>query len=63
MPEAPDRIRRREAARAYRENFDSSEDPLIRTVRNLGRDVGTAVSTVGQEVGQTVSKIGKKLGL
>ncbi|WP_308163490.1 M48 family metallopeptidase [Nocardia alni] len=53
----------RDATRAYRENFDASEDPLIRTVRNLGRDVGSAVSTVGQEVGQTVSKIGKKLGL
>lgn len=53
----------REAARTYRESFDASEDPLIRTVRNLGRDVGSAVSTVGQEVGETVSKIGKKLGL
>ncbi|WP_280267514.1 M48 family metallopeptidase [Nocardia wallacei] len=53
----------REAARSYRENFDASEDPLVRTVRNLGRDVGAAVSTVGQEVGQTVSKLGKRLGL
>lgn len=53
----------REAARAYRENFDASEDPLIRTVRDLGRDVGAAVSTVGQEVGDRVSKIGKRLGL
>ncbi|MBF6331633.1 M48 family metallopeptidase [Nocardia transvalensis] len=53
----------REAARAYRESFDQSDDPLIRTVRNLGRDVGAAVSTVGQEVGETVSKIGKRLGL
>ncbi|MBB5918568.1 Zn-dependent protease with chaperone function [Nocardia transvalensis] len=53
----------RAAARSYRENFDSSEDPLVRTVRNLGRDVGAAVSTVGQEVGGTVSKLGKRLGL
>ncbi|MCP2297387.1 Zn-dependent protease with chaperone function [Nocardia amikacinitolerans] len=51
----------REAARAYRQNFDQSEDPLVRTVRNLGRDVGAAVGTVGQEVGETVSKIGKRL--
>ncbi|RDI54238.1 M48 family metallopeptidase [Nocardia mexicana] len=53
----------RAAARAYRENFDASEDPLVRTVRDLGRDVGAAVSTVGQEVGNTVSKLGKRLGL
>nr|WP_307188419.1 M48 family metalloprotease [Nocardia acidivorans] len=49
-----------EAARAHRQSFDQSEDPLIRTVRNLGRDVGSAVGTVGQEVGETVSKIGKR---
>lgn len=49
------------AARSYRENFDSSEDPLIRTVRNLGRDVGAAVSTVGQEVSETFSKLGKRI--
>ncbi|PXX60253.1 Zn-dependent protease with chaperone function [Nocardia tenerifensis] len=48
------------AARSYRDTFDQSEDPLIRTVRNLGRDVGSAVTTVGQEVGETVSKIGKR---
>lgn len=50
----------KEAARAYRENFDQSEDPLIRTVRNLGRDAAATVGTVGQEVGETVSKIGKR---
>ncbi|MFF2552138.1 M48 family metallopeptidase [Nocardia sp. NPDC058058] len=50
----------KEAARTYRQNFDQSEDPLIRTVRNLGRDVGSAVGTVGQEVSETVSKIGKR---
>ncbi|WP_433662961.1 M48 family metallopeptidase [Nocardia sp. CA-128927] len=50
----------KEAARTYRNNFDQSEDPLIRTVRNLGKDVGSAVGTVGQEVGETVSKIGKR---
>ncbi|MFG1792332.1 M48 family metallopeptidase [Nocardia sp. NPDC049149] len=50
----------KQAARSYRENFDQSEDPLIKTVRNLGRDVGAAVNTVGQEVTDTVSKIGKR---
>ncbi|MFC9895231.1 M48 family metallopeptidase [Nocardia sp. NPDC127579] len=51
----------REAARSYRQTFDQSEDPLVRTVRNLGKDVGSAVSTVGQEVGDTVTKLGKRL--
>ncbi|WP_405132685.1 M48 family metallopeptidase [Nocardia sp. NBC_01388] len=50
----------KEAARTYRQNFDQSQDPLIRAVRNLGSDVGSAVGTVGQEVGETVSKIGKR---
>jgi hypothetical protein len=38
--------------RTYRANFDQSEDPLIRTVRTLGRDAGTAASTVAHEVGE-----------
>ncbi|QLY30134.1 M48 family metallopeptidase [Nocardia huaxiensis] len=50
----------KEAARSYKEGFDQSEDPLIRTVRNLGRDMGSAVNSVGQEVGETVAKIGKR---
>ncbi|WP_327113852.1 M48 family metallopeptidase [Nocardia sp. NBC_01730] len=50
----------KEAARAYKANFDQSEDPLIRTVRTLGRDVGSAASTVAHEVGDTVSKLGKR---
>lgn len=49
------------AARSYKESFDQSEDPLIRTVRNLSRDVGATVGTVGQEVGETLSKLGKRL--
>ncbi|MEC3915279.1 M48 family metallopeptidase [Nocardia sp. CDC160] len=49
------------AARAYRENFEQSEDPLIRTVRNLGRDFGETVGTVGQEVSETLSKLGKRI--
>ncbi|MFD4353499.1 M48 family metallopeptidase [Nocardia sp. NPDC058518] len=50
----------KEAARHYRESFDQSEDMLVRTVRDLGRDVGSAVNTVGQEVGRTVSDLGKR---
>ncbi|MFE7746794.1 M48 family metallopeptidase [Nocardia sp. NPDC057455] len=50
------------AARTYRANFDQSEDPLIRTVRTLGRDVGAAASTVAHEVGDTVAKLGKRFG-
>ncbi|RDI65510.1 M48 family metallopeptidase [Nocardia pseudobrasiliensis] len=52
----------REAARTYRQDFDQSEDPLIRTVRNLGSDLGAAVSTVGQEVSDRVSKLGERFG-
>ncbi|MFJ4650675.1 M48 family metallopeptidase [Nocardia sp. NPDC088792] len=51
----------KDAARIYRQNFDQSDDPLIRTVRNLGRDVADAVSTVGQEVGETISKLGRRI--
>ncbi|WP_028479646.1 M48 family metallopeptidase [Nocardia sp. CNY236] len=50
----------KQAARAYSATFDQSEDPLIRTVRTLSRDVGTAAGTVAQEVGETVVKIGKR---
>ncbi len=52
----------REAARTYRQDFDQSEDPLIRTVRNLGSDLGSAVSAVGQEVSDRVSKLGERFG-
>ncbi|MGN2640825.1 M48 family metallopeptidase [Nocardia takedensis] len=51
----------REAARTYKQDFDTSEDPLIRTVRTMGRDMGAAMNTVGQEVGDTVTKIGRRL--
>ncbi|WP_225727073.1 MULTISPECIES: M48 family metallopeptidase [unclassified Nocardia] len=49
----------KEAARVYKQNFDQSEDPLIKTVRNLGHDFGAAVNTVGQEVNDVVSKVGR----
>ncbi|MFF2087060.1 M48 family metallopeptidase [Nocardia sp. NPDC058176] len=50
----------KEAARTYRESFDQSDDMFVRTVRDLGRDVGSAVNTVGHEVGRTVSDLGKR---
>lgn len=52
----------RAAARSYKESFDQSGDPLFRTVRDLSRDVGSAVNTVGQEAAEAVSKIGKRFG-
>ncbi|MGW4366744.1 M48 family metallopeptidase [Nocardia takedensis] len=59
--EARIREQAREAARTYKQDFDTSEDPLIRTVRTMGRDMGAAMNTVGQEVGDTVTKIGRRL--
>ncbi|MFD6389585.1 M48 family metallopeptidase [Nocardia sp. NPDC060259] len=50
----------KEAARSYRESFDQSEDLFVRTVRDLGKDVGSAVNTVGHEVGRTVADLGKR---
>ncbi|MGY1896844.1 hypothetical protein [Nocardia gipuzkoensis] len=38
--------------RTYRANFDQPADPLIRTVRTLGRDAAAAASTVAHEVGE-----------
>ncbi|NNH74183.1 M48 family metallopeptidase [Nocardia uniformis] len=50
------------AARSYRESFDQSDDPLVKVVRNLGKDAASAVGTVGAEVADTVTKLGKRLG-
>ncbi|MGW6729462.1 M48 family metallopeptidase [Nocardia sp. NPDC055029] len=50
----------KQAARSYRESFDQSEDLFVRTVRDLGKDVGSAVNTVGHEVGRTVADLGKR---
>ncbi|BDU05360.1 M48 family metallopeptidase [Nocardia cyriacigeorgica] len=50
----------KQAARSYRDTFDQSEDPLIRTVRTMGRDMGAAVNSVGQEVGGAVADLGKR---
>jgi Zn-dependent protease with chaperone function len=47
----------RTAARTYRANFDMSADPLIRTIRDVGRDFGTAFDAVGQGVAETVANL------
>jgi Zn-dependent protease with chaperone function len=47
----------RNAARTYKTNFDTSADPLIRTIRDTGRDVGSAFDAVGQGISETVSTI------
>jgi Zn-dependent protease with chaperone function len=47
----------RTAARTYRMNFDMSTDPLIRTLRDVGRDFGTAFDAVGQGVAETVANL------
>jgi Zn-dependent protease with chaperone function len=47
----------RTAARTYRTNFDMSADPLIRTLRDVGRDFGTAFDAVGQGVAETVANL------
>lgn len=43
----------RDAARSYKQSFDASEDPLIKQVRELSRNLGDAVS-------DTANKWGKK---
>lgn len=52
----------KQAARSYRQNFDQSEDPLIRMVRTLGKDLGGAVGSVGREVGGTVADLSRRFG-
>ena len=51
----------RGAARSYKESFDESEDPLIRTVRDVGRDWSSAAQTVSQGLNEAVSNITSKL--
>jgi Zn-dependent protease with chaperone function len=52
----------RSAARTYKANFDVSADPLIRTIRDTGRDFGTAFDAVGQGVADTVNNIRERFG-
>src|SRR6266540_1197001 len=47
----------RNAARTYKANFDMSADPLIRTIRDTGRDFGTAFDAVGQGLADTVNNL------
>ncbi|EFV13805.1 M48 family metallopeptidase [Segniliparus rugosus] len=48
------------AAKNYKESFDQSEDPLVRTLRDIGGGVGSAVGAVGRNVGDIASDIGKR---
>ncbi|MGC0365796.1 Zn-dependent protease with chaperone function [Rhodococcus sp. 27YEA15] len=45
------------AAKNYKQNFDQSEDPLIRTIRDLGSGFGGAVGAVGNGVSDVASDI------
>lgn len=47
----------RSAAKSYKDSFDTSSDPLIKTVRDIGRDVGGAAQTVGQNISDTVADV------
>ena len=42
----------RTAAKTYKNNFDQSDDPLMRTLKDVGGSVGTAASAVGHGVGE-----------
>ncbi|OYD71893.1 M48 family metallopeptidase [Rhodococcus sp. OK302] len=45
------------AAKTYKQNFDESDDPLIRMVRDIGSGLGGAVGAVGNGVGDVASDI------
>lgn len=45
------------AAKSYKESFDASADPLVKTVRDVGRDFGGAAQSVGQNVSDVVNDI------
>ncbi|WP_072804294.1 M48 family metallopeptidase [Rhodococcoides yunnanense] len=47
----------RSAAKTYKQNFDTSEDPLIRTIRDLGSGLTGAVDAVGNGIGDVASDI------
>lgn len=47
----------RAAAKSYKESFDASQDPLVKTVRDVGQDFGGAAQTVGQNVSDVVTDI------
>ncbi|NIL76381.1 M48 family metallopeptidase [Rhodococcus sp. B10] len=47
----------RSAAKSYKQSFDTSEDPLIRTLRDLGSGFTGAVDAVGNGIGDVASDI------
>lgn len=51
----------RAAARGYKANFDASQDPVMKTLRDVGKDVGSAVDTVAQNVGDFASDLGRRI--
>jgi Zn-dependent protease with chaperone function len=50
----------RGAAKTYRNNFDQSQDPLIKTLRDVTENVGTAADTVGQNISDFASDVGRR---
>ncbi|MFC9517976.1 M48 family metallopeptidase [Nocardiaceae bacterium NPDC056970] len=47
----------RNAAKTYKQNFDQSDDPLIRVLRDVGSGLGDAVGAVGHGVGEVAADI------
>ncbi|MCQ4121558.1 M48 family metallopeptidase [Rhodococcus tibetensis] len=47
----------RSAARTYKQNFDASNDPLIRMLREIGSGLGGAATVVGNGVGEVATDI------
>ncbi|AKC39451.1 peptidase, M48 family protein [Mycolicibacterium phlei] len=50
----------RSAARSYKENFDSSTDPLISALRNFGSTLDGVVNVVGQGVTDVASDVRRR---
>ncbi len=48
------------AARSYRDSFDQSEDPLVKTVRDVGKTFGSAAATVSDAFGEAVGNLGSR---
>jgi hypothetical protein len=50
----------RSAARSYKDNFDSSTDPLISALRNFGSTLDGVVNVVGQGVTDVASDVRRR---